>query len=73
MGMLSAGFAPSETPQRTGWASDDDLHHIYCECTGSNVALCGRDLTDVPEVIVDDDNLCVVCAELEVIPCECTP
>ena len=57
----------------TGWASNDDLYHIYCDCTGPDLALCGRDLTDVSERPQGEDPLCVVCGELEEQPCECTP
>lgn len=51
-------------------ADDDDLGHIFCDCD-ENRALCGADVTDCPVVEDRDDSLlCVVCADLEDVPCE---
>jgi len=57
-------------PVRHDTAYGDDLTHVCCECRGPDVALCGVDLTDAPWVDEDDD-LCVVCAELAKMPCPC--
>lgn len=47
----------------------EDIDHLICECS-PDVSLCGLDVSGVP--IVDDDNdddLCLVCEDLEHIPC----
>lgn len=42
-------------------AGDSDLNHYYC--CDPNVALCGTDISAMPET--DEDIDCVVCADLE--------
>lgn len=61
--MLDTAPAPTTSNTSTG------LTHIYC--CDPDLALCGEDLTDIPEV--DEDTLlCVVCDDLEDHPCTCT-
>lgn len=55
--------APAATSSTTG----TELFHWYC--CDPNVAYCGTDLTDVPEV--DEGDMCVVCQDLEDAPCTC--
>ena len=50
---------------------DADLDHIT-ECHDDDRALCGLDLSGVPFVDeLDDDRLCVVCADMEYVHCGC--
>ena len=52
-------------------SNDDDLDHIFCGCSEDR-GLCGADLTDVPEIPWGDDDVpetCVVCLDLEPLPC----
>jgi hypothetical protein len=44
------------------------VDHIYC-CS-PEVSLCGLDISQHP-VIDEDENLCVVCEDLEDGPCTC--
>jgi hypothetical protein len=53
---------------RTGTEASLDLNHIYC-CS-PDVSLCGLDISQHPEVDTDDD-MCVVCEDLEDGPCAC--
>lgn len=46
---------------------DDELHHYYCECD-PNIALCGSDLTDTPEVQTEE-NACLVCKDMDNYDC----
>lgn len=62
---LSPVLAPDE---RLNTSSGDDLDHTYCECD-PDVALCGADVSDAP-VIVEPLNPCVVCEDLDPLPCE---
>ena len=48
---------------------DDTLYHIFCECD-EDLGLCGLDISDC--AISDplgDDPVCVVCLDLEFVPC----
>ncbi|MCX5537831.1 hypothetical protein OG785_45575 [Streptomyces sp. NBC_00006] len=49
----------------TGPSVGDETVHLYC--CDENRAICGVDLTDMPEV--DEDENCVVCIDLEETPC----
>ena len=44
--------------------ADDDLDHIYCECT-PDIAFCGEDVSTSP--IVDESSLNEVCALCDVL------
>lgn len=46
---------------------DSETVHIFCPCS-PDMALCGEDLSDVP--FDDGDDVCVVCADLDRLPCE---
>lgn len=56
--------APLVVNQRT--RHDDELNHIVC--CDDNRSLCGLDMTEVPWCD-DDENECVVCLDLEGLPC----
>jgi hypothetical protein len=59
------------TPARTG-PGGTDLDHIYC--CDPDVALCGTDISDAPEIDPNSEINCVVCADLEFQPCAlCCP
>lgn len=62
-------LAPAPAPSTTS-TNDDGLTHIYC--CDPNLALCGNDLSDTPEV-EEDGIVCVVCEDLEEQPCTCQP
>lgn len=48
-------------------ADSSDLDHLYrCD---PDLALCGTDVSDVPEIDADSDITCVVCADLDGEPC----
>ena len=47
---------------------NDELFHRYC--CDEDRALCGSDLTGVPETDGDGEQVCAVCDELEGLPCE---
>lgn len=47
--------------------TDSDITHLYC--CNPDVALCGTDVSDVPELADDAEITCVVCADLEEQPC----
>jgi hypothetical protein len=64
---VSITLAPKEAPAAVG--SDLGLNHIYC-CS-PDVSLCGLDISQHPEIDVDE-NMCVVCEDLEDGPCTCT-
>jgi hypothetical protein len=53
----------------TGDTGDSDLTHSYCECA-PETALCGAVLTLIDYEMTEDDTLCVVCTDLEPLPCE---
>ncbi|MCX4450643.1 hypothetical protein [Streptomyces sp. NBC_01789] len=57
-------LAPTPDRATTG---NSGLDHIYCCDPG--LALCGTDVSDVPEIDPDSDITCVVCADLEDHPC----
>lgn len=48
---------------------DADLTHFCCECE-PETALCGATLTLLYYEMTDDDTLCVVCEDLDPLPCE---
>lgn len=51
-------------------APGSDMNHIYC--CDPNTAWCGADISDHVEVAPDVPVDCVVCADLEDLPCpEC--
>jgi hypothetical protein len=45
----------------------DDLVHVACDCS-EEIALCGTELTFGVDEWTDDE-LCVVCKDLEPLPC----
>lgn len=52
-------------PVETTAADDGDgLTHIVC-CEAATVALCGADVETAGWLCGDDEDLCVVCADLE--------
>lgn len=63
---LTGGVAAVSAPVRIS-AVHDDLGHWYCDCD-SDLSLCGRDLTDVPEDNFDEAS-CVVCEAMVAAPC----
>lgn len=58
-------------PVTTRPKSDDDLSHIFCDCS-PEVSLCGLDISDQPtaEELGDDELLCVVCDYEEEYVCQ---
>jgi hypothetical protein len=50
------------TTTATGWASDDDLGHVWC-CQDEDIGLCGVDLTG--QGYGPGAGECVVCSDLE--------
>jgi hypothetical protein len=64
--VADTALAPASAAASTG----DDLAHVYC--CNPDVALCGTDVTGVPEV-PDEDTTCVVCLDLEDADFACCP
>ena len=60
---MTTATAPSPTTTSVG----EDLNHLYC--CDPDLALCGLDVSALPEV--DDDTDCVVCLDLEDADCDC--
>lgn len=58
---------PAETEPAVSATSGGDLNHVYC--CDPDTAWCGTDVSDAAEVGPDTDIDCVVCAELEDLPC----
>jgi hypothetical protein len=56
-------------PQPSTTGTSIDLTHVYC--CNPDLALCGEDVSDTPEVD-EDGQLCVVCDDLEEQPCTCS-
>ncbi|MBL1101717.1 hypothetical protein [Streptomyces coffeae] len=55
-------------------AGDDELDHIYC--CDPNRGLCGADLSDVTDIVGDwddENDPCIVCADLERVGARCCP
>lgn len=48
-------------------ALDSDMNHVYC--CDPNTAWCGTDISNHPEVSEDTPLDCIVCADLEDLPC----
>lgn len=46
---------------------DDSLTHLFCDCRGEDIALCGSDLSDAEDAdfYASEDEACVVCADLD--------
>lgn len=44
-----------------------DMHHYYC--CDEDKALCGEDIRGVPENDGEGEQMCVVCDDLEEVPC----
>ncbi|MET4670773.1 hypothetical protein [Streptomyces sp. PvR018] len=67
---MNTSLAPAPVKATNGGS---DLDHIYC--CDPDLALCGTDVSDVPEIDADSDINCVVCADLDGGPCSpnCTP
>jgi hypothetical protein len=57
--------APAPTTPSTSL----DLTHVYC--CNPDLALCGEDVSNTPEVD-QDEQLCMVCEDLEEQPCTCS-
>lgn len=47
----------------------DDLDHVVCTCCDPDLALCGRDMTGTDWVDDNQGLRCVVCADLQDLPC----
>lgn len=60
---MTTAIAPSPAATSVG----SDLNHLYC--CDPDTALCGLDVSALPEV--DDDTDCVVCLDLEDTECDC--
>jgi hypothetical protein len=60
--MLTLAPAPDRTTTGSG-----DLDHVYC--CDPDLALCGTDVSDVPEIDPDTDVDCIVCNDLDGQPC----
>ena len=56
----------TERPENAG--HEDHLTHVYCHCNPDR-GLCGVDLSNCPVVRTNED-LCVVCADLDQLACE---
>jgi hypothetical protein len=58
---MTTCLAPDRAPTDTG-GEDDDLHHIWC--CDPDVAVCGVDLTGVPDAgdVGDGVQVCPLCA-----------
>lgn len=55
-------------PTESRWSVDsgDELHHYFC--CDEDLALCGRDISDLP-VVHTGEHVCVVCDDLVEAPC----
>lgn len=60
---MPTNLAPQPAPAQT---TDTDLNHIWC--CDPDLALCGTDVSTVPEIETEEVN-CVVCLDLEDQPC----
>ena len=61
-------LATRESPKSES-LHDDTLYHIFCECD-EDLGLCGLDISDlVISEPLGDDKVCVVCLDLEFVPC----
>lgn len=63
-------FAPLH--RHTEFWSDDnepDIMHLVCDCN-DDIALCGTDVSGEPWNHDSDPDLCVVCADLDVLDCQ---
>lgn len=61
---MTTSLAPAPVKTTNG---SSDLDHLYC--CDPDLALCGTDVSDVPEIDADSDITCVVCADLDGEPC----
>lgn len=45
----------------------DSLTHLFCECMGNDIALCGSDISDADdgEFYYAGSDACVVCLDLD--------
>lgn len=50
---------------------DDNYFHVYCSACDpeGSTALCGKDISDVPESDGDDEEICKYCDYLMDFPC----
>lgn len=64
---MTAAIDTAPAPGHGDQDHDDSLTHYYC--CDENQSLCGVDLTDVPVGSSDDDLLCIVCTDLNGLPC----
>lgn len=62
----STAIKPAQKP--TSEAGNWDVWHVFC--CDENLALCGTDVTNFPITDGDGELMCVVCDELDSIPCE---
>lgn len=65
------GTLTDTEPTTTPTDDEDSLDHIFCRCT-PDLGLCGADLAGCDESPRDSDEnmLCVVCIDLEPLPCK---
>lgn len=64
---MSVSTLAVAVPSRNAVGSD--LDHLYC--CNSDLSLCGLDIADLDELEeFPEDDLCIVCRELEEKPCE---
>ena len=61
-------LATCESPASAS-LDDNTLFHIFCECD-EDLGLCGLDISDYAiSDPLDGDPVCVVCLDLEFVPC----
>lgn len=60
---MTLATAPAPATSDTG----SDTCHVFC--CDPDIALCGEDVSDVPEVPAGVGDDCIVCLDLETQPC----
>lgn len=60
-------LAPALTPDTDTTGLDSETVHVYC--CNPDLALCGYDISDTPEVPSGVGHDCIVCLDLELQPC----
>lgn len=59
----------TELDSKKSDVDDSTLDHIFCDCN-PNIALCGTDISTLDFNTVIEEDLCVVCKDLEDKSCD---
>ncbi len=63
---MTTDIAPTPVLQRT---KKERLTHVTCDYHEPDRALCGKDMTGTPGTEYPEGEVCVVCWELNKLPC----